>query len=374
MAGKVPKSRRTRCVHVAAGNGYDVLIHEGILADTGERVAEVCQKAKKAAVICDSNVFFPHAEPVCSDLYDAGISCELYMLESGEQNKNIGHYADILAFLAEKRLTRDDVLVALGGGVTGDMAGFAAATYLRGISYVQIPTTLLSMVDSSVGGKTAIDLAQGKNLAGAFCQPALVLCDPFTLDTLPEDIFRDGCAEVLKYGVLYDRSFFLELKALAEEAGGKSLPRYMAKRIAPVIERCVSFKRDVVEKDEFDRGERKKLNLGHTFGHAIENCSGYGISHGKAVAAGMAIMGRAAAKKGLFPEEDARLLEETLQLYGLPTGTPFSAEQLAEAALSDKKASYRAIDLIVPREIGRCEVMKTGIEELKEWIEAGLEW
>ena len=373
MAGK--RKQKTRTVHVNAGAGYDVLIREGILSYAGEETVKVCPKASKAAVICDCNAFFPHAEPVEGDLYDAGLSCAQYLLEPGEQNKDIGHYADILAFLAEKNLTRDDVVVALGGGVTGDMAGFAAATYLRGISCVQIPTTLLAMVDSSVGGKTAIDLPAGKNLAGAFFQPSLVLCDPLALKTLSEDAFRDGCSEVLKYGVLYSKEFFLELKALMEGKDAAKGPKYALRdHLETIVETCVTMKRDVVEQDEFDRGERKKLNLGHTFGHAIEHCSGYRISHGKAVAAGMAVMARAAAKKGYLAGEDARLLEETLQLYGLPVGTDFTAEELAKAAMSDKKASQRAIDLIVPRTIGACGIVRIDIADLQEWIATGLAW
>ena len=373
MAGK--KTQKTRCVHVNVGKGYDILIREGILSYAGEETAKVCPKAVKAAVVCDGNAFVPHGGPVEGDLWDAGLSCAQYILEPGEQNKNIGHYAEILAFLAENRLTREDCLVALGGGVTGDMAGFAAATYLRGISYVQIPTTLLAMVDSSVGGKTAIDLPAGKNLAGAFCQPSLVLCDPLTLKTLPDDVFRDGCAEVNKYGVLYDRDFFLKLKALAEtDRTGQSLKQKLAKDLEEIIETCVSFKRNVVEQDEFDRGERKKLNLGHTFGHAIEHCSHYGQSHGSAVAAGMAIMARAAVRKGYMDEADARLLEETLQLYGLPVTTAYPAQQLAEAAMSDKKSSQYAIDLVVPRSIGNCELVRIETKDLQDWIEAGLAW
>ena len=362
MAGK--KKLRTRTVHVNAGKGYDVLIREGILSYAGEEVAKICPKAGKAAVVCDRNVFFPHAEPVESDLYDAGLSCVQLLLEPGEEHKNIGTYAELLSFLAEKNLTRDDVLVALGGGVTGDMAGFAAATYLRGISYVQIPTTLLAMVDSSVGGKTAVDLPSGKNMAGAFCQPSLVLCDPLVLKTLPESVFRDGCAEVIKYGVLYSREFFDSLTDMAA----------VKKQAVPVIETCVTMKRDVVEQDEFDRGERKKLNLGHTAGHAIERCSGYKIPHGCAVAAGMAIMARAAVKKGYLKEEDARTLEAKLQAFGLPTGTNFAAVELADAAMRDKKASQRTIDLIVPHAIGDCRIVRIDIADLQEWIETGLAW
>ncbi len=371
MAGK--NRRKTRIVHVNAGKGYDVLIREGILSYAGEETAKVCPKAAKAAVICDRNVFLPHAEPVEGDLYDAGLFCEQYLLEPGEENKDLGHYADILAFLAEKHLTRDDCAVALGGGVTGDMTGFAAATYLRGIPCIQIPTTLLAMVDSSVGGKTAIDLPAGKNLAGAFCQPALVLCDPLALRTLPEEVFRDGCAEVLKYGVLYSRDFFFLLRSRMEEAkAGKSPKQALAKHLEEIIETCVTMKRDVVEKDEFDRGERKKLNLGHTVGHAIEKCSGYRISHGKAVAIGMAVMARAAAAKGYMEQEEAAILEDTLRLYGLPAETDFSPRELAEAAMSDKKASWHAIDLIVPRRIGSCDILRIGTDDLQGWIEAGL--
>ena len=193
---------------------------------------------------------------------------------------------ELLNFLAENKLTRSDALIALGGGVVGDLTGFAAATYLRGIDYIQIPTTLLAAVDSSVGGKTAIDLPSGKNLVGAFYQPKLVLCDTDTLNTLPEDIFRDGCAEVIKYGVLYDAELFAHL-----DESGLSFDR------EAVIARCVELKRDVVAEDEFDRGKRQKLNLGHTIGHGIEACSGYGISHGKAVAMGMTIITKTPAKK-----------------------------------------------------------------------------
>lgn len=363
MAGKKRK-KTLRTVHVNAGAGYDILIQPGIISYAGEHTARVCPKAAKAAVVCDRNVFFPHAEPVEGDLWDAGLSCAQLLLEPGEEHKNIETYSEILAFLAEKRLTRDDVVVALGGGVTGDMAGFAAATYLRGIPYIQIPTTLLAMVDSSVGGKTAIDLPAGKNLAGAFCQPALVLCDPYVLKTLPERTFLDGCAEVLKYGVLYSREFFDSLTD----------PESVRKDVARVIETCVTMKRDVVEQDEFDRGERKKLNLGHTAGHAIERCSAYKVTHGSAVAAGIAIMARAAAKKGYMPEEEARALEEKLKAFRLPTDTDFTAAELAKAAMSDKKASQRTIDLIVPRRIGSCEIVRIDIADLQDWIETGLTW
>ena len=351
-----------------------MLIERGLLDHAGEEIRAVT-KAEAAALVAGKNVFPLYGERVRRSLEAAGLQVIPYVIEAGEGAKSLENYGSLLRFLSENRLSRSDVLVALGGGVTGDLTGFAAATYQRGIDYIQVPTTLLAMVDSSVGGKTAIDLPAGKNLAGAFCQPSLVLCDPLTLKTLPDDVFRDGCAEVIKYGVLYDRDFFLKLKALAEtDRTGQSLKQKLAKDLEEIIETCVSLKRDVVEQDEFDRGERKKLNLGHTFGHAIEHCSHYGQSHGSAVAAGMAIMARAAVRKGYMDEADARLLEETLQLYGLPVTTAYPAQQLAEAAMSDKKASQYAIDLVVPRNIGECELVRIETKDLQDWIEAGLAW
>ena len=258
-------------------------------------------------------------------------------------------------FLAENKLTRSDMLVALGGGVVGDLAGFAAATYLRGIRFIQVPTTLLAAVDSSVGGKTAIDLPAGKNLAGAFCQPSLVLCDIDTLNTLPLEVFRDGCAEVIKYGVLYDPDLFDTLSN-----DGLSFDR------ESVIARCVELKRDVVMEDEFDTGSRMKLNLGHTIGHGVEARSHFDISHGKAVAIGMAIVSRAS---GCI---DTHRIIRALEQFGLPTHTEYTADELYAYTLSDKKRSGGSVSLIIPRAIGDCTISPTNIENLKSFIEAGL--
>ena len=253
-------------------------------------------------------------------------------------------------------------MAALGGGVTGDMAGFAAAVYLRGIRYVQLPTTLLAAVDSSVGGKTAVDLAAGKNLAGAFCQPAAVLCDTDCLKTLPPDVFADGAAEAVKTGVLADPSLFtlFEDGTLTADPGA-------------VIARCVQYKAGVVERDEKEQGERKLLNLGHTVGHAIEKCSGYTIPHGHAVAAGLAVIARAAERLGWTEGPIAERIAVCLAKNGLPTGTDFPAETLAEAALSDKKRAGGDITLVVPRAIGRCELKTLPVAELLPVIRAGLE-
>jgi 3-dehydroquinate synthase len=217
------------------------------------------------------------------------------------------------------------------------------------------------MVDSSVGGKTAIDLPAGKNLCGAFCQPKLVLCDIDTLNTLPEDIFRDGCAEVIKYGVLYDPALFAHL---TDEG--------LSFRREEVIARCVELKRDVVMEDEFDTGARMKLNLGHTIGHGVEAQSHFGISHGKAVAIGMAIVARAAAKNGICSDDTAVQIISTIQAFGLPTQAEYDSQSLYSSALSDKKRAGSTVSLIVPAAIGDCRIVPTPVSELKSFIEAGL--
>jgi len=262
--------------------------------------------------------------------------------------------------LAENQLTRTDCTFALGGGVVGDLAGFAAATYLRGIRFIQIPTTLLAMVDSSVGGKTAIDIPAGKNLVGAFYQPSLVLCDPKTLDTLSKEIFADGCAEVIKYGIINDKQLFEKLKSPIKP------------QIENVIEACVTDKRDVVNADERDVGVRQLLNLGHTAAHSIETISHFEISHGSAVAIGTAIISRAAAKLGYCPESDTNQIIAMLELYGLPTECPYTAGELAEVALRDKKRNGDTINLIVPFGIGNSQIHKIPVTDLEGFFAAGL--
>ena len=267
---------------------------------------------------------------------------------------------ELLTVLAQQQLTRSDLLVALGGGVVGDLTGFAAATFLRGVKFIQVPTTLLAAVDSSVGGKTAIDLPAGKNLAGAFYQPSLVLCDTDTLDTLPRSVFLDGCAEVIKYGIIYDRAFFDYLRAAGPEFDREA-----------VIRRCVELKRDVVALDEFDTGERMKLNLGHTLGHGVEARSHFSLSHGKSVSIGIAMVSRAAAREGLLRQEDAQIIQDTLESYGLPISTEYPTRELISYMLSDKKRSGGTIPLIIPTEIGHCDIVPTPVDALSAFVEAG---
>ena len=347
-------------IQVRASRTYNVLIGSGLLPKLGSEVKKVCN-ATKAAVVSDTNVFPLHGAATISSLENAGFQVIYFVIQAGEESKNGSVYLELLNFLAENHLTRSDCLVALGGGVVGDLTGFAAATFLRGIPYIQVPTTLLAAVDSSVGGKTAIDLPAGKNLCGAFCQPRLVLCDIDTLDTLPEDIFRDGCAEVIKYGILYDPALFDHLSQ-----HGLSFRR------EEVIARCVELKRDVVMEDEFDTGARMKLNLGHTIGHGVEAQSHFGISHGKAVAIGMAIVTRAATRAGICPASVRDQVIDTIKTFGLPTDTSYDAEALFHSALSDKKRSGGTVNLIVPTAIGSCDILPTKVEDLKSFIEEGL--
>lgn len=349
-----------RKVTVKASRTYDVLIGNGLLPTLGEEVRKVC-KAAKAAIVSDTNVHPLYGRVAAASLAKAGLEVVEFVIPAGEESKNGTVYLELVNFLAENQMTRSDCLIALGGGVVGDLTGFAAATFLRGIAYIQVPTTLLAAVDSSVGGKTAIDLPAGKNLCGAFCQPRLVLCDLDTLDTLSEDIFRDGCAEVIKYGILYDPELFSHL-----EAHGLSFHR------EDVVARCVELKRDVVMEDEFDTGARMKLNLGHTIGHGVEAQSRFTVSHGKAVAIGMAIVARAAAREGICPESVRDQILEVITAFGLPTDTNYTADALYKSALSDKKRSGGRVDLIVPAAIGDCEILPTPVEKLRSFIEEGL--
>ena len=341
-------------ITVQASRQYDVLIGPGLLAHLGQYTTEL-GNAKKVCIVSDTNVWPLYGQQAKSSLEGTHTEVFSYIIPAGEESKNGNTYLDLLNALSGNQFTRSDIIVALGGGVVGDLAGFTAATYLRGIRYIQVPTTLLAAVDSSVGGKTAIDLPAGKNLAGAFWQPSLVLCDTSTLSTLPEEIFRDGCAEVIKYGVLYDATLFQYLSD-----SGLTFDR------ETVIARCVELKRDVVAADEYDTGARMKLNLGHTVGHGIEACSGYRISHGRAVATGMAIIARGSHCP------DAQRIIDCLNRFHLPTTADYSAEELADLALMDKKRTGGTIHVIIPRSIGQCDIVVIPVEKLKSLIKEGL--
>ena len=350
-----------KTVRVTASQSYDVLVGSGLLGQLGTLASHVCN-AQKCLIVSDSNVFPIYGAAVTGQLTDGGFTvCDPFVFPAGEESKNGSTYLALLNHLAQNRLTRSDMIIALGGGVVGDLTGFAAATFLRGIDFIQIPTTLLAAVDSSVGGKTAIDLEAGKNLAGAFYQPKLVVCDIDTLNSLPKDIFRDGCAEVIKYGVLYDEALFDHLQERGPDFDREA-----------VIARCVELKRDVVALDEFDRGDRMRLNLGHTIGHGVEAKSHFAVSHGKAVAIGMSIISRAAAKEGICSWETCETIVNTICQFGLPARTDYTAEELFVYTLSDKKRSGGSVNLIIPERIGFCRIAPTPVEQVKSMIEAGL--
>ena len=343
-----------KAVTVSASKTYPIYIGSGLLKKSGEHIAQL-PGIRRICIVSDSNVFPLYGALLTENLEQSGFQLCSYVFPAGEERKNSHTYLELLNFLAQNQLTRSDCILALGGGVVGDLAGFSAATYLRGVRYIQIPTTVLAAVDSSVGGKTAIDLPAGKNLAGAFWQPSLVLCDTDTLSSLPVEIFADGCAEVIKYAVLYDPELFALL-----EKDGLCFDR------ETIIARCIDWKRRAVELDEFDTGERMKLNLGHTIGHAIEKCSNFSISHGQAVAIGMAIAARGTDCI------DTKRIERLLTQFALPIHCSYHAEDLLQKARSDKKRSADTINLIIPKMIGHCEIVSSTFDELRSILEAGI--
>lgn len=347
-------------VTVAASRVYPVHIGGGLLDRCGELTA-AATAAGRCLVVSDDTVAPLYGARVLASLEAAGLRASLYTFPAGEQSKNLTTYGKLLEHMAREKLTRSDCVAALGGGVTGDMAGFAAATYQRGIDYIQIPTTFLAAADSSVGGKTAVDLEAGKNLVGAFWQPRAVICDTDTFRTLPEDTFLDGVAETVKHGLIADADFFRFL--LAADLRGD---------IDRIVRRDVEIKAAVVGEDEFERGRRKILNFGHTLGHAMEKLSGYATPHGHAVAMGMVVVARAAYALGLSHQNCTPALLEALDACHLPTACPYDGEQLAQAALQDKKRRGSQITLVVPNSIGYCYRHTIPVEELRSFIGAGL--
>ena len=346
-----------KTVQVKASRSYEVLIGNDILG----QMREVITPDQKVAVVTDETVASYHLEALKSQLQKLGKKAEVFTFAPGEQSKNIFVLSDILEWLAEMKISRSDLLIAFGGGVTGDLAGFAAAVYLRGISYIQIPTTFLAAIDSSVGGKTAVDLKAGKNLAGSFYQPAQVICDIELLKTLKKETFAEGTAEAIKYGVLGDRDLFEQLK--------DGQPK---EQLEEIIFRCVMMKRDVVEEDEFDNGQRQVLNLGHTFGHCIEKLSKFKISHGNAVAIGLALIARAAAAYGHLAENDRDQIIRAIQANNLPVTCDYSCEEIMDMISQDKKRRGDRITLVIPTGIGSCMLHPVSLKQAGEYLRVGL--
>ena len=356
-------------VKVALGErSYDIVIGRGVMASLGARVAAL-RPGAKVAVVTDETVARLHLDAVAAALADQGIAASRVIVAGGEGAKSFRGFAEVCEAIIAARIERGDLVVALGGGVIGDLAGFAAAAVRRGLDYVQAPTTLLAQVDSSVGGKTAINSAYGKNLIGAFHQPILVLADTAMLDTLPPRQFRAGYAEIAKYGLLGDAAFFswLEANWRAVFAAGDSSAN--AAREHAIAVSCRA-KVAIVARDERETGERALLNLGHTFGHALEAACGFSdrLLHGEAVAAGMALALGFSARQRLLSRSEAERAIRHLAAVGLPTrlhdipGGPPPLEALMELIAQDKKVQRGRLTLILARGIGAAFVA-SGVEE-----------
>ena len=342
-----------KTVRVEASGSYDVVIGAGLLDQAGELLKKALSPCK-AAIITDDIVQNLFGETVEKSLQAAGFVTETFAFSNGESHKNLETLSQALEWLAEIHLSRSDLVVALGGGVPGDLAGFAAAVYCRGVRFIQIPTTLLAAVDSSVGGKTAVDLKAGKNLAGAFHQPEMVICDTDIMKNLLPQLLRDGAAEILKYGMLADEKLFDCM------ANGS-----WADKMEEIIAQCVQIKRDYVVQDEMDNGARQFLNLGHTFGHAVEKCADFSITHGQGVGIGLCMAARAAGV-------EAERVERGVRACGLPVKCAYSAEELSNAALSDKKRRGGKITLVLPEKMGQCILKTIPVEELPVYFAKGM--
>ena len=340
------------------GREYNILIERGLLSRAGEEIGRACPRAKKLFVVTDSNVGPLYFNRVRAGLEAAGVQVCVTAVPAGEASKNASQLSALWEAMMSFGLTRTDAVVALGGGVVGDLAGFAAATVLRGVDFIQIPTTLLAQVDSSVGGKVAVDLEAGKNLAGAFWQPRLVLMDPDALDTLDGRTFSDGMAEVIKYGCIRDRAFFDFLSARPSRQA-------LMADIEHILYTCCDIKRQVVAKDERDTGERMLLNFGHTLGHAFELAGHYQAwTHGQAVAAGMVLAARLGIALGVTPESVLPALRSLLESHGLPLDIPCPREIMETAVGLDKKNAGDGIYLILLEELGKAVRYPTSRQEL----------
>ena len=359
----------------AGGNEYDIVIGPGILASLGARMAAL-RPGAKAFVVTDENVARHHFVAAEAALGAAGIATARAIVPAGEASKSFHHFEDICEAIVAARVERGDLVVALGGGVIGDLAGFAASVVRRGLDYVQVPTTLLAQVDSSVGGKTAIDSSHGKNLIGAFHQPILVVADTALLDTLPPREFRSGYAEVAKYGLLGDAAFFAWLEANWRDVFAGGAAASGAAREHAIAVSCRA-KAAIVARDERETGDRQLLNLGHTFGHALEAACGFSerLLHGEAIAIGMALAFSFSARRGLLPASEAARAIAHLRQVGLPTrigdipGAPLKVDRLMELIGQDKKIKRGKLTFILVRGIGAAFV-ETGIDpgEVRDFV------
>jgi len=344
-------------VNVSCSASYDILIENGLLSLTGELIASDFG-GKRFCIITDDNVAPLYLDGLCASLDGQGVLCESLVFPHGEKHKTMQTVEQILAFLAEKRYTRSDMLIALGGGIVGDVTGFAAAIYQRGIGFLQIPTTVLAAVDSSVGGKTGVNLGGLKNQVGAFWQPSMVICDPQVFKTLPEKEYASGMAEVIKYAAICKAELAERIKD--------------GEDVSQIIAECVSIKRDIVQRDERDTGERQLLNLGHTFGHAVEKATDNRFTHGQAVAIGTVMAFSAAESLGLCKKGEVERVKELCALYGLPIESGCSHADLLAAMQSDKKRVGGRITLALPRSFGDTVLYKTDMSALSDILKKAI--
>lgn len=334
---------------------YQIIIEKGLINRVSEEISRV-YKGKKIFIITDDNVNKYYGGKISEELKKNGFEVNLLSLKPGEETKNFNTLPIVYDELLDFNLTRSDLIIALGGGVIGDLAGFVASTYLRGIDFVQIPTSLLAQVDSSVGGKVAVDLDRGKNLVGSFYHPKCVLIDPEVLNTLDNRFFIDGMAEVIKYGCIKDKQFFDYLEKMENK-------KQLINNMELVIHKCCDIKRQVVENDEKDRGERMLLNFGHTLGHAIEQYYNYTkYSHGEGVAIGMYVISKISEEKGLTKKGTSQRVKDILVKYNLPYELDVNIEETLEAINLDKKKLGNDLNVIILKEIGSSEIYKTTAE------------
>lgn len=345
---------------------YDIFVHRGLLTDCSKLIKEQNIHGK-IGIITDQNVASLYLTTVKTALQQGGYQVSDYAIMPGEPHKTWDTLGSILEFLAQNEFTRQDVLIALGGGVVGDIAGMAAGLYMRGISYIQMPTSVLAAVDSSIGGKTAIDLKAGKNLAGLFVQPTMVLCDPDSFQTLPEEEMRSGMAEVIKTALLEGEAVF---DLVQQYLDTPLKQRDMSKLIAA----CLHTKARIVQQDPYEKDIRQCLNFGHTIGHALEKLHGYHISHGQGVAQGMQVMVKASManhKIPLDPLEGERMLS-LIRKLGFSEEIPYSAAEIAREILHDKKRQGEYITFVIPYGIGNCKLVKYPMKQVEEFIAAGM--
>ena len=337
-------------------NSYEVTIKQGIINSIGEELTRIgINNNRKILIVSNKEISVLFGKKLLNNLKKFNFSAEIFNIKAGESHKNLSSLNDIYNAAFTFGIDRNSIMIALGGGIVGDVTGFAAATWLRGIEYVQIPTTLLSMVDSSVGGKTAVNHPKGKNLIGTFNQPKAVFIDPETLKTLPPREFNAGMAEVIKYGVIKDRGLF---EFLEDEKNKVDLINLENQSLIKIINSSIKTKSQIVSEDEQEHGIRAILNYGHSFGHVIENLCGYGkYLHGEAISIGMRIAGEIAIEKGLWSKEQSSRQNNLIKKYGLPTQTPkIKKKEVLNILMGDKKVRDGKMRFVLPKEIGEVDI------------------